>query len=390
VNPQPASTHGPASTNHLKILVLLEQTLGHVTHSRNLQRLFPTIEDVTVTCEQVPFDFDGFPKRVLGFGNWTIRAGIRGNRIVRKHRGPKRPDVMIVHTQVPAVLLGRSMSVTPTVVSLDATPKQYDDLGEHYAHATGPAAVERVKTWLNRRCYERAEHLVVWADWTKQSLVADYGIAEDKITVIPPGVDTEVWAPVVDPAEQAPEPDDVVRILFVGGDLERKGGLDLLHAFEALRRERGDTVELHLVTTSAVTPSNGVTVYSDLTSNSPDLIALYHRSDIFCLPTKGDCLPMVLAEAGASGLAVVSTDVGAISDIVRHDDTGLLVPVGDRSALGHALARLVDDAPLRRRLASRMLALVSAEHDAATNARRLVDVARRCRQPVSQVDDGRG
>ena len=57
----------------------------------------------------------------------------------------------------------------------------------------------------------------------------------------------------------------------------------------------------------------------------------------------GDCLPMVLSEAGAVGLPLVSTDVGAISEIVRDGETGLLVPVDDVGALAAALHRLADD-----------------------------------------------
>ena len=353
-----------------KILVVLEQTLGHVTHSRNLQRLLPAVDGVDATFAEVEFDLSGRAAKIPGYSNWTVRAGLRARRAVRQHRKRSEPDAMIVHTQVPAVLLGRALASIPTVVSLDATPKQYDELGEHYAHSSGPAPLERIKDWLNRRCFLRAAHIVTWADWTKNGLVDSYGVDPDNVTVIPPGVDVELWSADVDARS-----DEVVRILFVGGDLERKGGFDLLEAFTALRQQFGDSVELDLVTTADVTPPDGVTVHSTLTSNSPELIALYHQCHIFCLPTRGDCLPMVLAEAGASGLAVVSTDVGAISDLVRNEETGLLVPVSDVSALAAALNRLIGDAELRRRFAVAMKELVATEHDAASNAERLARVA---------------
>ncbi len=77
--------------------------------------------------------------------------------------------------------------------------------------------------------------------------------------------------------------------------------------------------------------------------NSPELIDLYHRSDVFCLPTMGDCLPMVLSEAGAAGLPLVSTAVGAISEIVRDGDTGYLVTPGDVPTLTGRLRDLVVD-----------------------------------------------
>jgi glycosyltransferase involved in cell wall biosynthesis len=375
----PDSPPGDRPGRALRALVVLEQTLGHVTHGKNLQRLLPEVADFDPEFALVPFDVSGWPARVPGYRNWTIRAGWRARRAVRAQRRHREPDVMIVHTQVPAILMGRAVSTLPTVVSLDATPKQYDSLGEHYAHDVGSAPVERFKTWLNRRCFERAQHLVTWAEWTKRSLIDEYGIAPDKITVIPPGVDAERWA----------APDDlerergVVRILFVGGDLRRKGGDQLIEAFRRLRATHGDEVELHLVTTSPVDASDVTAVYDSMTPNSPELIALYHRCHVFCLPTLGDCLPMVLPEAGAAGLALVSTDVGAIGEVVRDGDTGLLVPVGDVESLVSALGRLVDDDALRDRLAANGASLIRAEHDAATNARRMAEVARR----AARVDE---
>jgi glycosyltransferase involved in cell wall biosynthesis len=358
-------------------LVVLEQTLGHVTHGKNLQRLLPEVPGFEVDFAEVPFDVSGWRSRVPGFGNWTVRAGIRGRRAVR---GKERPDVMIVHTQVPAVLMGRALTRVPTVVSLDATPKQYDSLGEHYSHEIGPEPLERLKTRLNQRCFDRASHLVTWSAWTKRSLVDDYGIDETKITVIPPGVDAARWtkprgtSPDITATDGAGE--GVVRILFVGGDLDRKGGHHLLEGFAELRERHGAAVELHLVTTSPVDAADGVEVYAAMTPNSRELIDLYHRCDVFCLPTLGDCLPMVLPEAGAAGLALVSTDVGAIGEVVRHGETGLLVPTADVPALVRALDRLVSDDELCSRLAQRAARLIHAEHDAATNAGRLVDVVR--------------
>lgn len=275
---------------------------------------------------------------------------------------------MFVHTQVPAILLGSAMRQVPTVVSLDATPVQYDALGEHYAHAVGPRWLERIKTELNRRCFDRAEHLVTWADWTKESLAVDYGIDRARVTVIPPGVDVERWeAPV---GHERPE-DGITRILFVGGDLDRKGGRDLIEAFAVLHGRYGDLIELHLVTPTEVKAPPGVTVHRTMTPNSAELIALYHRCHVFCLPTRGDCLPMVLPEAGAAGLALVSTDVGAIGEIVRNGETGLLVPVRDVPALVAALDSVVTDHGRRRRLGSAANELVRAEHNASINAGRI-------------------
>ncbi len=363
----PDSTDPSPSPPTIACDVVLEQTLGHVTHGQNLRRLLADVEGFQPRFVPIAYDNDAWTRFIPGFGNWTVRAGVRTRLALRG--GPHR-DAIFVHTQVPAVLLGRTD--VPTVVSLDATPKQYDELGAHYAHDVGPDWLEGLKTSLNRRCFERAAHLVTWAHWTKQSLSDDYGIDGSRVTVIPPGVDVERW---IRPADAPARGDDgVVRILFVGGDLARKGGFDLLAASATLRERYGDRVELHLVTPADVADAPGVTVHGGMTPNSPELIALYHRCDVFCLPTLGDCLPMVLPEAGAAGLALVSTDVGAIGEIVRDDETGLLVPVGDVAALTTALDRLIVDDDLRTRLAGTASELVRTEHSAATNARRIVGV----------------
>jgi glycosyltransferase involved in cell wall biosynthesis len=133
-------------------------------------------------------------------------------------------------------------------------------------------------------------------------------------------------------------------------------------------------VELHLVTRAEVPATPGVTVHHGLQPNSADLIALYHRSHVFCLPTRGDCLPMVLSEAGAAGLPLVSTAVAAIPEIVHDEETGLLVPVDDEDALLHALRRLVDDPSLRHKLGNAACRLVHERFDADQNVSTLVEM----------------
>jgi glycosyltransferase involved in cell wall biosynthesis len=73
-------------------------------------------------------------------------------------------------------------------------------------------------------------------------------------------------------------------------------------------------------------------------------------ADVFVLPTWREGFPNVVVEAMGAGLPVVATPVGAIPEIVVPEQTGLLVPVRDASALREALARLVANAGLRERM----------------------------------------
>jgi glycosyltransferase involved in cell wall biosynthesis len=352
---------------------ILEQTLGHVTHAANLRSLVPA--DRRIDAEFVPVDYprSGAAATLPGFRNWTVQAGLRARRGIAALRRQGPLEALFVHTQVPAILLPDVMRRIPTVVSLDATPIQYDQLGAHYGHDRGGRRAEDVKWRLNRDCFRRAAHIVTWAEWTKSGLVEDYGIAAERITVIPPGVDVGRWTrrdqrqqPSAD-ATEAP-----LRVLFVGGDFARKGGEVLLDAVHTVR-ESGVGIEVDVVTRDEVPAQAGVSVHRGLSPNSDRLIELYERADVFCLPTLGDCLPMVLSEAGAMGLALVSTDVGAIGEIVRDGHTGLLVPAADAAALASALSRMATDARLRRLLGDGARALVADQYDAAKNSARLVD-----------------
>ena len=82
------------------------------------------------------------------------------------------------------------------------------------------------------------------------------------------------------------------------------------------------------------------------------LWSLYRKADIVVLPSLGhyEGTPRMIIEAWAAGAPVVATTVGGIPSMVRHGADGLLVAPGDAAALADAVRRLIDDAPLRRRL----------------------------------------
>lgn len=81
-----------------------------------------------------------------------------------------------------------------------------------------------------------------------------------------------------------------------------------------------------------------------------DLARAYADADVFVLPSHSEGLPMVLLEAMAAGLPIVSTAVGGIPDVIAEGRNGLLVPPRDGKALLGALERIVESGDLRARM----------------------------------------
>jgi glycosyltransferase involved in cell wall biosynthesis len=84
-----------------------------------------------------------------------------------------------------------------------------------------------------------------------------------------------------------------------------------------------------------------------------DMPAPYDRAGVFVNASDVDNQPLSIIEAFASGLPVVTTDAGGIPDMVTNEETGLLVKRGDYVTIAEQVLRLLSDANLAQRLASR-------------------------------------
>ncbi len=355
---------------------IIEQTLGHITHTRNLQNILLQKPEIEALWGLPAWETSGISSKIpVWRSNWAVRSGLRARRELEKiekrmDAEHTRLDALFFHTQTTAILAPDWIRRYPSVISLDGTPLQMDELGAYYDHKVSPPWLEALKLRIYQDRFRHAKRVVAWSEWTRQGLINGYGVPPEKVIVIPPGVDPTLWArPIAERAADQP-----VRILFVGGDLERKGGLLLLNAFRKLRACANSPVELHLVTRSQVQPEEGISIYHNMQPNSPALIQLYHQCDIFCLPTFGDCLAMVLVEAGAAGLPSVSTRVAGIPEVIRDGVTGILTPPGDEEKLYDALLALVNFPELRAVQGEAAVRHIRKQYDSAQNVQRLLDL----------------
>lgn len=148
-----------------------------------------------------------------------------------------------------------------------------------------------------------------------------------------------------------------LRVLFVGWMLEAKGVPELLEAASHFpdvqftlighyHTEFVDRIEEQLEAAR-----DHVTVLEPVPRNQ--MVGLYREADVFVLPTRREGFPMVILEAMAAGLPVISTPIGAIPDMVRDGEEGLIVPERDSAALTAALTQLLGDPALRTRMGER-------------------------------------
>ena len=248
---------------------------------------------------------------------------------------------------------GLALGALPEVAAAEAQRLNLVALVHHpLAEETGlePARAEVLKRSEAQAL--AAVRFVVTTSGTTARGLARYGVPPERIAVIEPGTDP---APL---AHGSGGPG--VALLCVAAVVPRKGHAVLIDALSGLADR-----DWHLTCVGSLgrSPRTVAALQHQVASlglahrvsirdavDRATLDACYARADVFVLPTFHEGYGMALAEALARGLPLVSTRAGAVPETVPSD-AGLLVPPGDSEALRDALARVLDDAALRARLA---------------------------------------
>lgn len=349
--------------------LVMEHALGHVTITQSLTQWLGDDPSVQPTWMQVQSPANDIWENIPAY---ALRMSLRARTLVRAALQKEALDCLLYHTHVTALFSLGLMQHIPTVVSLDATPINFNTVGATYGYKATNGLIEQLKFKRYRRMFQSAAALVTWCNWAKESLVQDYGVAPDKVTVIRHGVDLSQWRPTVKEVGR----DVPLRLLFIGADFERKGGHVLLEAF---RQGLADRCTLDILTKDEMVRSEGsVRVHRGITPNSPLLRQLYAEADLFVFPTLGDIYALVVIEAMASGLPIVATNVGALAEAVEDGVTGLLVPPNDPDALTKAICTLADHPERLAAMGAAARARAECLFDGERNYKALVDVLKRC------------
>jgi glycosyltransferase involved in cell wall biosynthesis len=183
------------------------------------------------------------------------------------------------------------------------------------------------------------------------------GLNEDKIEVIPFGVDIEFFRPL-----DVYKDEKIFQILSVGYLIERKGFEYLIRAMPHVLKEH-EHARLKIIGSGPLESKLKELIYElnlgdevEIVKNVSDeeLLMIYNSSDLFVLPSIVDSqgntegLGVVLLEAMACGLPVVGSDVGGIPDILKDGETGILVKEKDVFKLVEVIILLLTEEKLRK------------------------------------------
>jgi glycosyltransferase involved in cell wall biosynthesis len=203
-----------------------------------------------------------------------------------------------------------------------------------------------------REVYAGAVACCTASHWTAESLVADHGVAAEKVHVVGMGPNHTPAAGRSGGEDMAPAAGAKggPHFLFVGREWERKHGPLLLRAFARLRAEIPDA-RLDLVGGHPPVSAAGVTGHGPLALDRPDeaarVSALFGAATCFVMPSEVEPFGLAYIEAAVAGVPSIATSVGGAGTIVA-EGTGLLVPPGDEEALLGAMRTLADPAVARR------------------------------------------
>lgn len=270
-------------------------------------------------------------------------------RIIRR----EKPHIVHTHTSK-AGILGRWVAWFCRVPIIVHTPHGHVFWGYFNSWQT------RLFILLERWTARITNAIVTITPQEKEDHLRFHIAPEEKFTVIHSGVDLRTFrADLYQPSETKALlgiPPEMMVVGTVGRLTPVKGQEVLIRAASGLIR-RGEKIFLVLLgdgelrrDLEELSLRLDIAGYVRFLGWRPDVAWIMAVCDIFCLPSRNEGMGKVLVEAMAMGIPIIASNIGGIKDIVRSEENGVLVPVGDAAAWAEAIARLCRDPERRRRM----------------------------------------
>ena len=286
----------------------------------------------------------------------TIRSSVLGlvaaARPLRRLVRERRPAIVCSFMDIANVVAALAVDRGPRLIGCVQNTMSV-------AYGSGERAIARVIPVLARRVYGRFDRIVALSRGVADDLARNIPPVADRIDVVyNAGVDDEIARLAAEPLPEL-DPDRARPLIVACGRLApQKGYRYLLEAFASLHRERD--AHLWIVGDGPERPELerlisrlGVRDRVRLLGFQRNPYPFMAAADVFVLSSVYEGFGNVIVEAMATGRAVVSTDCPhGPGEIIRDGVDGLLVPPADPARLAAAVARVLDDQDLARRLGS--------------------------------------
>ncbi len=342
---------------------------------------------------RTPIDVYEFLSMCTGAFPEPLTFSLRARRLLKKRPAAQRPD--IIHDNQ---TLGYGMALMekqglPVVATIHHPITVDKSLELANASFRRRFMIRRWYSFLRmqRRVARRMPEILTVSESSGVDIAASFGVDQARITVVPLGVEHDVFVPPTKPRVAG-------RIVTTASaDVPLKGLVPLLEALAKLRTER----DVHLVVVGSLREGGAteetldrldlrdvVEFRSDVAES--DLVELFGSAQVAVVPSLYEGFSLPAVEIMACATPLVATNAGALPEVVGPDGIAALrVEPGDPQALAIAIGRVLDDDELADRLGAAGRQRVIENYTWSVVAARTADWYRRCiaeRQSVANPD----
>ena len=302
------------------LLVTFPVDLGNRTLESNQHSIFRNDMEFFRFAERHADDIDcgnlSFKKSLF----YRIKSAFALRKIVRKYT--REGKTILFNGLSPALFAYGVWKPEQTAIVFDWTRALYPSV-------LGMPIKQDWVFRLHRKVLRSCPKFLCWTEAIRANLSEIYGIDKSALFEVP--------APfLVERLDIPPRPTpDKPRVLFIGGDLKRKGGDILLDGWQSLLK---DKCSLTMVTNDPAANIEGIRFLPGIKYGSDIHKKTFEEHDILILPTRIDAYPQVIGEAAAAGLAVITTQyaLGA-KEVIVQGTTGYITDTPEES-----IVRLLD------------------------------------------------
>ena len=314
--------------------------------------------EITLVSPDGPF-VDNIRQSGFRWLKWPVRRNSVGpgellsiSRLANLYR-QERPE-LVHHFTVKPVLYG---SIAARLAEVPRVVNAVTGLGYVFLQNTLKARlIRRVVLMFYHIAFQSSRQAVIFENrYDRQYFEKLHLVSPGGSTLIEgAGVDTDAFTP-------SPEPDGVPLVVLPARMLWDKGvGI----AAEAARQLKKENYPLRMAFVGPTDPGNPTNIPESTLQAwvnegiiewwgfQEDMKAVYGKANIVILPSFGEGIPTVLLEAGASGRAIIASDVPGCRDVVQDGETGLLIPPDNPGMLVKALYQLASDPGLRAKFSA--------------------------------------